>query len=55
MLEPKEVLDFLDRSAWRAWLEAYHDARTEAWVRHTEKGALLAGRMANDTRALAHG
>lgn len=43
MPEPKELLSFADRQAWRAWLEAHHADRDEAWLLHTKKNASVQG------------
>jgi uncharacterized protein YdeI (YjbR/CyaY-like superfamily) len=36
--EAAGYLEFEDRSAWRGWLEAFHDQETEAWVVHVKAG-----------------
>lgn len=36
-------LFFRDRAAWRAWLRANHQRRTEAWVAHVKKGSRRKG------------
>ncbi len=38
MAEPPDYLTFLDHHEWRAWLEAHHAIRIEAWLVHLKKG-----------------
>jgi uncharacterized protein YdeI (YjbR/CyaY-like superfamily) len=30
---PRDLLEFADASAWRAWLEAHHATRADVWLR----------------------
>jgi uncharacterized protein YdeI (YjbR/CyaY-like superfamily) len=36
---PEQLLEFADRAAWRAWLEAHHAEAREAWLIHYKVGA----------------
>jgi len=43
MEEPLNPLDFVDRFAWRAWLEDNHAAHAEAWLFIRKKHSKVAG------------
>jgi len=57
MEELLNPFDFIDRSEWRTWLEAHHDACSEVWLIIQKKGSKLEGLSLNEAveEALCYG